>query len=89
LKFPHRLYEIGEAGKPIHRSPYDGKLHDGVLYADNGFWDTFRCVYAFYSVVYPEQWKEIMQGWVQTYRENGWYPNGPARATRMHDRNAY
>ena len=50
MKYPHRLYEIDEAGKAIHRSPYDGKLHDGVLYADNGFWDTFRCVYAFYSV---------------------------------------
>ena len=82
LKFPHRLYEIDEAGKSIHRSPYDYKLHDGVLYADNGFWDTFRCVYSFYSVAYPEQWKEIMQGWIQTYRENSWYPQWPSPGNR-------
>ena len=82
LKFPHRLYELDESGKPIHRSPYDNKLHDGVLYADNGFWDTFRCVYSFYSVVYPEQWKEILCGWVQAYRENGWYPQWPSPGNR-------
>jgi predicted alpha-1,2-mannosidase len=82
MKYPHRIYELDAAGKPIHRSPYDGKLHDGVLYADNGFWDTFRCVYSFYSVAYPEQWKEIMQGWVQAYRENGWYPQWPSPGNR-------
>jgi predicted alpha-1,2-mannosidase len=82
MKFPHRLYELDGSGKPVHRSPYDYKLHDGVLYADNGFWDTFRCVYSFYSVVYPEQWKEILQGWIQTYRENGWYPQWPSPGNR-------
>jgi len=82
MKYPHRLYEVDGSGKSIHRSPYDGKLHEGVLYADNGFWDTFRCVYAFYSVVYPDQWKEILQGWVQTFRENNWYPQWPSPGNR-------
>ena len=82
LKFPHRMYELDQAGKAVHRSPYDSKMHDGVLYADNGFWDTYRCVYSFYSVAYPEQWKDIMQGWVQAYRENGWYPQWPSPGNR-------
>lgn len=82
LKFPHRLYELNEAGKPIHRSPYDGNVHDGVLYADNGFWDTFRTVYSLYSLVYPKQWSEILNGWVQAYRENGSYPQWPSPGNR-------
>ena len=82
LKFPHRIYELDEADKPIHRSPYDGKVHTGVLYADNGFWDTYRTVYAFYSVVYPAKWREIIEGWVQAYRENHWYPQWPSPGNR-------
>ncbi len=82
MKFPHRLYELSDDGKKIHRSPYDGKVHDGALYADNGFWDTYRTVYSFYSVVYPEQWGEILQGWLQAYLENGWYPQWPSPGNR-------
>jgi predicted alpha-1,2-mannosidase len=81
-KFPHRIYELNASGKPIHRSPYDGKIQDGVLYADNGFWDTYRTEYALYSVVYPEQWREMMLGWVQAFRENGWYPQWPSPGNR-------
>ena len=82
-KFPHRIYELDEADKPIHRSPYDGKVHTGVLYADNGFWDTYRTVYAFYSVVYPAQWRRSSRaGYRPTARTIG-IRNGPARATAV------
>jgi predicted alpha-1,2-mannosidase len=74
---------LDEAGHPVHRSPYDGNVHEGVLYADNGFWDTYRTVYSFYSVAYPEQWREILAGWVQAYRENGWYPQWPSPGNRV------
>lgn len=82
IKFPHRLYEVDGSGSVMHRSPYDGQVHDGVLYADNGFWDTYRTNYSFYSLVYPEQWKEILQGWIQAYRENGWFPQWPSPGNR-------
>ena len=26
-------------------NPFDATIHPGVLYVDNGFWDTFRTVY--------------------------------------------
>jgi predicted alpha-1,2-mannosidase len=32
MMFPRRLYELDAGGKALHYSPYDGKIHDGVLY---------------------------------------------------------
>ena len=74
LLFPRKLYEYGEDGAPVHYSPYDGRVHPGVLYADNGFWDTFRTVYPLLALLYPAQLAEILEGWVQAYREGGWFP---------------
>ena len=76
------MHEIDESGKTIHYSPYDGKIHDGVFYTDNGFWDTFRTVYPFYSIVYPQQEGEIIEGFLQAYREGGWLPQWPSPAER-------
>ena len=57
-----------------HYSPYDGEVHSGILYADNGFWDTYRTVYPLLSIINPIRLAEILEGWVQTYREGGWFP---------------
>ncbi|RZL18524.1 MAG: glycoside hydrolase family 92 protein, partial [Sphingomonas sp.] len=44
------------------------------LYTDNGFWDTWRAVFPFFALMYPERDSEIMQGLVNTYKESGWLP---------------
>jgi len=74
LAFPRIWYEYNDQNTPYHFSPYDGKIHEGVLYADNGFWDTFRAVYPFYTLLFPEQDAEIVRGWINAYREGGWFP---------------
>ncbi len=74
LLFPRKFYEHGEQREPVHYSPYDGHVHPGVLYADNGFWDTFRTVYPLLALLYPSELSEILEGWVQAYREGGWFP---------------
>lgn len=74
LLFPRALYELDDDGKPHHYSPYDGKIHPGVLYGDNGFWDTHRTVYPFLSLFLPERLGEIVEGWVAAYREGGFFP---------------
>ena len=80
--FPHRLYEIDASEKQIHYSPYDGKIHDGVLYGDIGIWDGFRTTFPFITLVYPVQLAEILQGFVNASAEgNGRFPNGRAPAT--------
>jgi predicted alpha-1,2-mannosidase len=77
MKFPHKIYEPDAAGKPIHYSPWDGKVHAGVAYADSGLWDTYRTQYPFFTIVYPEQMGEIIAGWLNAYREGGWLPQWP------------
>ncbi|MFZ3482247.1 GH92 family glycosyl hydrolase [Sphingomonas sp. 3-13AW] len=74
LQFPRMFHETDAAGKTVHYSPYDGKVHDGVLYTDNGFWDTWRAVFPWFALMYPERDAEIMQGLVNTYKESGWLP---------------
>jgi predicted alpha-1,2-mannosidase len=74
LLFPRKWYEHDAAGQPIHYSPYDGAIHPGVLYADNGFWDTFRTVYPLFALLYPDRLSEIVDGWVQAANEGGHFP---------------
>ncbi len=80
--FPHRCHEIDANGQTVHQSFFDGEMHSGVAYTDNGFWDTFRTVYPLYSVLYPEQLGEIIEGWVTAYRESGWLPQWPSPGHR-------
>ncbi|WNO55170.1 GH92 family glycosyl hydrolase [Stakelama saccharophila] len=74
LQFPRKFYEKGADGKIVHYSPYDGKVHDGYMFTDNGFWDTWRAVFPFFALMYPELDSHIMQGLVNTYQEGGWLP---------------
>ena len=75
ILFPRQFHEYNKQGKQIHYSPYNGKILDGPLYTDNGFWDTFRAVFPFYTILYPEKLSEIMQGiMVNPYKESGWLP---------------
>ncbi len=74
LQFPRMFHEVDGKGQTVHYSPYDGKVHPGFLYTDNGFWDTWRAVFPFFALMYPERDSEIMQGLVNTYKESGWLP---------------
>ena len=67
-------HEPKSGGGIHHRSPFDGHVHDGPMYTDNGFWDTYRTVYPLYSLLIPARLAEILQGWTNAYREGGWFP---------------
>ncbi len=72
--FPRKFYEITSTGKVIHYSPYNGKIVDGYMYTDTGFWDTFRSLFPLLNLVYPSVNKEIQEGLVNTYKESGFLP---------------
>jgi len=72
--FPRIWHEPDESGNPIHYSPYDGEIHPGVLYADNGFWDTHRTVYSLMSILDPPRLSEMVEGWTNAAKEGGWFP---------------
>mgnify|MGYP002869142794 CR=1 FL=1 len=72
--FPRKFYEISADGKPIHYSPYDGKVHDGYMYTDNGFWDTFRAQFPLLNLVYPDINEEVQKGMACIAKENPFLP---------------
>ncbi len=74
LLFPRKFYEMDAAGKTVHYSPYDGQVHDGYMYTDNGFWDTFRAVHPLFTLVYPSKSAEITASMINAYKEGGWLP---------------
>jgi predicted alpha-1,2-mannosidase len=48
------------------------KVVDGLIYVNNGFWDTYRTVWPAYSLLYPDIAAKIADGFVQQYRDGGW-----------------
>jgi len=74
ILFPHRYHEYDDNHQPIYASPYDGKVHSGVMYTDSGYWDTFRAAHPLYNLLYPDVSAEILQSVINAYRESGWLP---------------
>lgn len=74
LLFPRKFYEVDATNQIVHYSPYNGEVLPGYMFTDNGFWDTFRAVFPFLALMYPEMNSHIMQGLANTYRESGWLP---------------
>ena len=72
--FPRKFYEIDAAGNPVHYSPYNGKICDGYLYTDTGFWDTFRSLFPLLNLVYPSVNREMQMGLANIARENEFLP---------------
>lgn len=72
--FPRKFYEIDEAGKVVHYSPYCGEVREGYLYTDTGFWDTFRALFPLLNLVYPSVNEEIQKGMVNIAKENEFLP---------------
>lgn len=72
--FPRDLSEIDADGRRVHYSPFDGEVHEGYLFGDTGFWDTFRSLFALVNLIYPEQAAHIQEGLVNTWKESGFLP---------------
>ncbi|MBR5661015.1 MAG: GH92 family glycosyl hydrolase [Bacteroidales bacterium] len=72
--FPRDLSEVDAGGKRIHYSPFDGEIHEGYLFGDTGFWDTFRSLFPLLDLVYPDQEVKMQEGLVNTWKESGFLP---------------
>ena len=87
MLFPRKFYEIDSNNKVVHYSPYNGKVLPGYMFTDNGFWDTFRAVFPYFSLMHPTLSSHIMEGLANTYNESGWLPEWASPGTpRLHDR---
>lgn len=72
--FPRSFYEVDALGEIVHYSPYNGKVLSGYMFADTGFWDTFRCLFPFLNLVYPSMNEKMQEGLVNAYKESGFLP---------------
>ena len=74
LLFPRKFYEYDADGKVVHYSPYNGEVRPGYMFTDTGFWDTFRALFPFLNLMYPELNGHIQEGLSNAYSESGWLP---------------
>ena len=74
MLFPRKFYEYDKDNNIVHYSPYNGEVLPGHMFTDNGFWDTFRAVFPFFTIMHRELDNEIMAGLVNAYKESGWLP---------------
>lgn len=74
LLFPRDLSEVDAQGRRRHYSVYNGEICDGYLFADTGFWDTFRSLFALVDLFYPDQAAKMQEGLANSYKESGFLP---------------
>lgn len=72
--FPQCMYELGEDDHPFHISVKTGSREEGVFFTNNGFWDTYRTLYPLFSILIPDKMKDILQGYINYYKDTGWFP---------------
>lgn len=72
--YPHKCYEYDKNGNAVHYCPHDGSVRIGARYTDNGFWDTYRTVYPFFSLVAKDELCEMLFSFINEYTESGWLP---------------
>ena len=73
--FSHKFYEEKEDGSPYSYSPYDEKIHDGYMFTDNGFWDTFRSQFPLTNILHPTMQGQYMQALLDAQEQCGWLPS--------------
>ena len=73
--FSHQFFEYGKDGQPYYYSPYDGKVHPGYMYTDNGFWDTFRGQFPLNTILHPTMEGRYVQALLDAQQQCGWLPS--------------
>ncbi len=76
--YPTKFYETDEQGKAIHIVAETGEIKEGIMYTNNGFWDTYRTVYPMYSLIAPEKCRDFVLSWINYYDDTGYLPRWPS-----------
>ncbi|GAB2026946.1 GH92 family glycosyl hydrolase [Lactovum odontotermitis] len=72
--FPQTFYEFDLSGEKVHYDTLSKTVKPGPLYTNNGFWDTFRTVYPLYSLIAVEEYGDMLEGFLNSYRDTGFLP---------------
>jgi len=73
--FSRKFYERNENNEPYYYSPYDGKIYNGYMYTDNGFWDTFRTQFPLSNILHPTMQGQYMNALLDAQDQCGWLPS--------------
>ena len=57
---------------PSTRGRTGAKVVPGPMSVNNGFWDTYRTAWPMYALLAPRRCGELIEGFLQQYREGGW-----------------
>ena len=72
--FPQTFYEMSEQGEEIHIDLASGTIKPGLLFTNNGFWDTFRTSFPLFALIIPEYYRQFLEGFLNSYRDTGYLP---------------
>lgn len=72
--FPRAFHEKCPDGKIRHFSVLNGEVCEGPLYTDHCFWDTYKTLFALYSLIDSSLYNEMCEGFLNFYNEGGWLP---------------
>jgi predicted alpha-1,2-mannosidase len=84
MLFPRKFYETDASNKIVHYSPFNGKILPGYMYTDNGYFDTFRALFPLLSILYPDEYRQVIEGMVNAYKESGWLPEWTSPGHHRH-----
>jgi len=76
--FSRKFYEMDENNEPYYFSPYDGEIHKGYMFTDNGFWDTFRSQFPLTNILHPVMQGQYMNALLDAQEQCGWLPSWSA-----------
>ena len=76
--FSRKFYERKENGEPYYYSPYNGRVYEGYMYTDNGFWDTFRSQFPLTNLLHPTMQGRYMNALLDAQEQGGWLPSWSA-----------
>ena len=71
--YPNSAWE-NVNGTPSYLNPYVSPMtvRPGKLWVNNGFWDTYRTTWPLYTLLFPQQTGEMLDGFVNGYKDGGW-----------------
>ena len=72
--FPQTFYEVNEHRENIHMDLASRTIKPGLLFTNNGFWDTFRTSFPLFALIIPEHYRQFLEGFLNSYRDTGYLP---------------
>ncbi|WP_138475461.1 GH92 family glycosyl hydrolase [Dyadobacter bucti] len=72
-----RMVDISEDGK--YFSGYDKTVHEDkrTVYTDDYTWGNYLALHPLRAILHPEKEADMLQSYVNTYKEEGWMPEYP------------